>query len=165
MKVDAEDFRRVYENMNDGALLAVKREDLVALAQQCYDVELARRGLADGQTAAPEAASLEAAVAFAGDEMVELAIFTDVDDARLALALLKAAEIPCYLENDDPLAGNWIGGPGQGKFRLSVPPDWLGQAREVLETEISDEELAAQAEAAGELEAEEAAEEAERDEP
>jgi hypothetical protein len=163
MKVDAEDFRRVYESMNDGALLAVNREDLVAVAQECYDVELARRGLANAHTVEPEASGLEAAGD--GDGMVELAIFTDVEEARLARALLKAAEIPCYLENDDPLGGNWIGGPGVGKFRLSVPPDWLEQAGEVLETEISEEELAAQAEAAGELEEEEAEAEAERDEP
>jgi hypothetical protein len=45
VKVDAEDFRRVYESMNDDALLGVKRDELVEVAQQCYDVEVARRGL------------------------------------------------------------------------------------------------------------------------
>jgi hypothetical protein len=161
MKVDAEDFRRVYEGMNDAALLAVKREDLVPVAQQCYDVEVARRGLAgkpaeEAEVAGPETPGVSV-------EMVELATFTDVEDARMARELLKAAEIPCYLQNDDPLAGNWIGASGQGAFRLSVPVEWLEQAQEVLETEISDEELAAQAEAAAEWEAEEEA--AELDEP
>jgi uncharacterized protein YbjT (DUF2867 family) len=161
MKVDAEDFRRVYESMNDDALLAVKREDLVPMAQQCYDVEVARRGLAGEEV--EEAAAAASEPAGEGEEMVELATFTDVDDARLARELLKSAEIPCYLQNDDPLAGNWIGGAGQGAFRLSVPAEWLEQAREILETEISDEELAAQAEAAAELEEEEAAELDERE--
>ena len=153
MKVDAEDFRRVYESMNDDALLAVKRDELVEMAQQCYDAEVARRGLGAGEEiVAPEAEGAEAAGGSEG--MVELATFTDVDDARLARALLKAAEIPCYLENSDPTA-SWIGKPGMGGFRLSVPPEWVEQAKEVLETEISEEELAAQAEAAGEFEEEE----------
>jgi Putative prokaryotic signal transducing protein len=144
MKVDAEDFRRVYESMNDTALLAVNREDLVAVAQQCYDAEVARRGLAAaGESVEAEAEAAEAAGESAA--MVELATFTDVDDARMARALLEAAEIPCYLANDDPMAGSWT---GIGGFRLSVPTEWLEQAQEVLETQISDEELAAQAEAA-----------------
>jgi hypothetical protein len=150
MKVDAEDFRRVYESMNDDALLEVKRDELVEIAQQCYDVEVARRGLAGEETAEPDAGGSE--TAGPGEEMVELATFTDVDDARMALALLKAAEIPCYLDNGDPSMASWMGSPGFGQFRLSVPPDALEQAREVLDTQISDEELAAQAEAAGELE-------------
>src|SRR5580658_6397994 len=100
MKVDAEDFRRVYESMNDDALLAVKRDELVEMAQQCYDVEVARRGLAPEETAEPDAGASE--TAGPSEEMVELATFLDVDDARMALALLKAAEIPCYLENGDP---------------------------------------------------------------
>ena len=146
MKVDAEDFRRVYESMNDAALLAVKREDLVAVAQQCYDVELARRGLAVGGAAA--GADAERAEPTADSEgMVELATFTDVDEARVARGLLKDAEIPAFLENTNPM--------GRGEFRLSVPPEWLDEAREILEAEISEEELAAQAEAAGELEEEE----------
>jgi hypothetical protein len=153
MKVDAEDFRRVYESMNDGALLAVKRDELVEMAQQCYDVEVAKRGLGSKQTAEPDAGSSQADGE--SEEMVQVAAFTDVDDARMARALLKASEIPCYLENNDPAAGNWISTPGLGTFRLSVPPAWLEQAREVLDTPISDEELAAQAEAAGEFEDEE----------
>lgn len=151
MKVDAEDFRRVYDSMNDETLLAVNRDELVEVARQCYDVEIARRGL----TATAEA-EIAAAPEDAGEreEMVEVATFTDMGDARLARALLKSAEIPCYVENDAALPGNLISNPGLGGFRLSVPPSWLEQAREVLDTRISDEELAAQAEAAGELEGE-----------
>jgi putative signal transducing protein len=155
MKVDAEDFKRVYESMNDDALLAVKRDELVEVAQQIYDAELARRGLAGPEDVADPEAGIPQAAPSTGD-MVEVATFTDVDDARMARDLLKAAEIPCYLENSDLAAGNWIGKPGMGGFRLSVPPDFVEQAQEVLDTEISDEELAAQAEAAGVLEEDEA---------
>jgi hypothetical protein len=148
MKVDAEDFRRVYESMNDDALLAVNRDDLVEMAQECYDAEVARRGLAGELASAPGAGSPAPGES---PTMVEVATFTDLEDARLARELLKAAEIPCDLENSDPT--------GLGVFRLSVPPDCVEPAHEVLETQISDEELAAQAEAAGELEEEEEEEE------
>jgi hypothetical protein len=152
VKVDAEDFRRVYENMNDDALLAVNRDELVEVAQQCYDVEVARRNLigVDEEEVAAEAVAEEESDL--RRDWAEVATFTDVDDARMALALLKAAEIPCYLENSDPTAAGWIGQPGFGAFRLSVPPLLLDPAREILETGISEEELAAQAEAAAILE-------------
>jgi hypothetical protein len=147
VKVDADDFRRVYESLNDEALLAVKRDELVEVAQQCYDVEVANRGLAASAdaAAAPAPGSAEAA----GEELVEVAIFTDADDARLARDLLQAAEIPAYLAADAKLPGNMSAPSG---FRLSVAPSLLEQAREVLDSRISDEELAAQAEAAAEEE-------------
>jgi hypothetical protein len=149
MKVDADDFRRVYESLNDEALLAVKRDELVDVAQQCYDVEVAKRGLAardDAAVSAPGSAEP------AGEELAEAATFTDADDARLARDLLAAAEIPSYLATDAKLPGNMSAPNG---FRLSVSPALLEQAREILDSRISDEELAAQAEAAGELEPEE----------
>jgi hypothetical protein len=147
VKVDADDFRRVYESLNDEALLAVKRDELVEVAQQCYDVEVANRGLAASAdaAAAPAPGSAEAA----GEELVEVAIFTDADDARLARDLLQSAEIPAYLAADAKLPGNMSAPSG---FRLSVAPSLLEQAREVLDSRISDEELAAQAEAAAEEE-------------
>jgi hypothetical protein len=147
VKVDADDFRRVYESLNDEALLAVKRDELVEVAQQCYDVEVAKRGLAARGDAA--AAPPPGSAAATGEELVEVATFTDVDDARLARDLLESAEIPSYLANDAKLPGNMSTPSG---FRLSVSPSMLEQAREVLDTQVSDEELAAQAEAAGELE-------------
>jgi hypothetical protein len=165
MKVDAEDFRRVYDAMNDEALLAVDRDELVDVAQQCYDAELVKRGLVTEEEV--EETTVVTEVTEERQEMVELATFTDVDDARMALALLKTAEIPCWLENAASSAIGYIGNPAFGEFRLSVPPAYLEQAQEVLETEISEEELAAQAEAAGieeeELEEELEAEEEERE--
>jgi hypothetical protein len=131
--------------LNDEALLAVKRDELVAVAQQCYDVEVAKRGLAarDAHAAVAAPGSAEPAV----EELVEVATFTDADDARLARDLLASAEIPSYLATDAKLPGNMSAPSG---FRLSVSPSLLEQAREVLDSQVSDEELAAQAEAAGE---------------
>jgi hypothetical protein len=147
VKVDADDFRRVYESLNDEALLAVKRDELVEVAQQCYDVEVAQRGLTahDDAAAVPAPGSAEAAT----EELVEVATFTDADDARLARDLLASAEIPAYLAADATLPGNMSAPSG---FRLSVSPFLVDQAREVLDSRISDEELAAQAEAAAEAE-------------
>ena len=147
MKVDADDFRRVYDSLNDEALLAVKRDELVEVAQQCYDAEVARRGLMarDNTAAVPAPGSAESA----SPELVEVATFTDADDARLARDLLQSAEIPSYLATDAKLPGNMSAPSG---FRLSVSPSLLEQAREVLDSQVSDEELAAQAEAAGALE-------------
>jgi hypothetical protein len=147
MKVDADDFRRVYDSLNDEALLAVKRDDLVEVAQQCYDVEVAKRGLAERDAAA--AVPVPGGAESASEELVEVATFTDVDDARLARDLLQSAEIPSYLATDNKLPGNMSAPSG---FRLSVSPSLLEQAREILDTQVSDEELAAQAEAAGDLE-------------
>jgi hypothetical protein len=150
VKVDADDFRRVYESLNDEALLAVKRDELVEVAQQCYDVEVAARGLGARGDAAAHPAPGSAAAAAAGEELVEIATFTDLDDARMARDLLESAEIPSYLASDAKLPGSIVGAPGG--FRLSVSPSLLEQAREVLDTQVSDDELAAQAEAAGEIE-------------
>jgi hypothetical protein len=140
VKVDAEDFRRVYESLNDEALLDVKRDELVPIAQQCYDAEVARRGLARG--AVPAAAVASGAGAGAqSEDLAEVSMFTNVDDARFARDLLQGAEIPSQLVNADPTGST-------AAFRLSVPRDFLEQAMEVLNSQVSDEELAAQAEAA-----------------
>jgi hypothetical protein len=57
---------------------------------------------------------------------------------------LLSAEIPCELENELAL--------DDAPSRLLVPASLLDQALDVLSAEISEEELAAQAEAAGEQE-------------
>jgi hypothetical protein len=45
LQIDLDDFRRRYEELSDEALLELDRDDLVDLARDCYDAELARRGL------------------------------------------------------------------------------------------------------------------------
>lgn len=45
MKLDPKDLRRHYAQLSDEALLDLDRAELVALAQQVYDEEIARRGL------------------------------------------------------------------------------------------------------------------------
>ena len=45
MDVTLDDFRKHFELLSDDALLETNRDELVEAAQQCYDAEIARRGL------------------------------------------------------------------------------------------------------------------------
>ncbi len=50
MNVDESDFERRYADLSDEGLLSINREDLIDRARQCYDRELAIRGLQYGRT-------------------------------------------------------------------------------------------------------------------
>ena len=158
MKADLDDFRRVYAGLNDESLLAVNRDELVPLAQQCYDAEIAARGL----DAPVEADDVPAeAPRSPGKDLVEVASFRDPSEAGAARFLLRTAEIPCFLSTDFPLQGSVLNVAAD--VRLYVPPAFVAQTHEILDAEISDEELAAQSEAAALEMEEEEQEEAEED--
>jgi hypothetical protein len=65
----------------------------------------------------------------------------------VATELLKSAGIPAFLKSSRPSARsrNWSNPDGFGDLLL-VPRSFLAQAREILDSKVSDEELAAQAE-------------------
>ena len=155
MKADLDDFRRLYSSLNDEALLAIDRDELVPMAQQCYDAELSTRGL-DAPAEEEEAAPVQNAF---GENLAEIASFDNPSEASVARSLLRIADIPCMLSTDLPLTGSILNVATD--VRLYVPPEFVDQAHEVLDHEISDEDLAAQAEAAALLAEEEAEEEAE----
>lgn len=148
MNVDPEDFRRHYAELNDAALLEVNPDELVEVARECYEVELARRGLRQEQTAAePDAEG----------EMVAAGEYTSFEEAELGRMILESAEIPCRLENAyDAYGRRVVADPAFGRLQLLVPANLLEEARGCLaalvEDPISDEELARQAEAASEPE-------------
>jgi hypothetical protein len=150
MKADPDDFRRLYSSLNDEALLAIDRDELVPLAQECYDVELAERGL---DTPVEEEEDGAAPQGETAKDLVEIASFSNPSEAGSARALLRAAEIPCMLSTDLPMVGSVLNVAAD--VRLYVPSEFVAEANEVLNSEISEEELAAQAEAAGALEIEE----------
>lgn len=137
MQIDLDDFRRRYAELSDEALLDLERDDLVDLARDCYDAELARRGLRRALSSPPATEVQDHA------ELVEAAIFSSSSEADLARALLESAAIPCYLENE--FAGKTL--RASDGFRLFVPATLLENAREILNSPVSDEELIAQAEA------------------
>jgi hypothetical protein len=152
MEVSLDDFRRHFELLSDEALLSTNREELVEGGRQCYDEEVARRGLnsAPSEEIETEIAA-ETHQTDPGEELVLIATYLIPDEANLARGLLQSAEIPFRIENElAPLGGFQI--------RLLVPKAFEEEAVVVLESEISEEELAAQAEAAGAFEEEAEAE-------
>ena len=137
MQVDLDDFRRRYAELSDEALLELSRDDLVDLARDCYDAELARRGLRRSSSSPPATEMQDQG------ELAEVARFSSSFEADLAKELLGSAAIPCYLENE--FAGKTL--RVSDGFRLFVPATLVENAREILNSPVSDEELIAQAEA------------------
>ena len=153
MNVSPEEFRRRFEQLSDDALLDINPEDLTEVARELYDAEIERRGLDLQEEEEPETS--EPADAEQPPENMELAAeFGSAQEATFARSLLKSAGIPYYTKTD--FSG--ILGATEEELQVFVPAAYLQQAQELLSTPLSDEELAAQAEAAG---PEEAAEESE----
>lgn len=142
MTINADDFRRHFEILSDDALLATNRDDLVESARQCYDEEVARRNL-NQETESAEPAAMQPVPE--GDQLVSISTFMSGEEANLARGLLEDGGIPAILANEHS-------GLGMFQLELKVPESFVDQALEILEMEISDEELAAQAEAADEPE-------------
>ncbi len=136
MQIEPDEFRRRYEELSDEALLEIDRKDLTDLALSYYDAEVARRGLDSGVAAESGQPNPEM-------DLVPVATFLSLTEANFGRDLLRAAEIPAYFENE--LTSTQT---GDDALRLMVPASLLEQAEEILEAEISDEELLAQAEAA-----------------
>ncbi|HTS46983.1 MAG TPA: DUF2007 domain-containing protein, partial [Bryobacteraceae bacterium] len=80
-------------------------------------------------------------------ELVLFSTFETLEEANLVRALLESAEIPVKLDNE--LSSQWT---GAGGLRLMVPASSLQQAEEILQAQISEEDLTAQAEAADPIE-------------
>jgi Putative prokaryotic signal transducing protein len=136
-----EDFQRHFEILSDDALLETNRDELVEMAREVYDEEIARRGLGpeEGEELTPES---ELQPTDAADEMVLIATFGFPEEANMARGLLESASIPSQIKNELAAVGGF-------EARLLVPASFEEQAVEILESQVSDEELAAQAEAAG----------------
>jgi hypothetical protein len=146
LEIAPETFRQQYEELTDEALLSIDRKDLIEVAQQYFDAEVARRGLNSAQ-ATPVEVDPKA-------ELVPVATFLSFEEANLGRALLRSADIPAYLENE--LSPMRTGAEG---LRLLVPTAFVEQAEEILGSQISDEELLAQAEAADPVDVEPAPDE------
>jgi hypothetical protein len=145
VEVSHDDFRRHFELLSDETLLATNRDELVEAARSVYDEEVERRGL-NTPMLAEDGEPMPAAVAPGQNEqLVLIATYNIPDEASLARGLLQSAEIPYMLQNDYAALGGI-------ELRLLVPAQFEEQALEILQHEISDDELAAQAEAAGQLE-------------
>jgi hypothetical protein len=137
LDVTAEDFIRHYESLSDEALLEIDTEELTQLACRCHADEVARRGLNSGEAIDEDGVeATPGAAAEAEEELICIVEYDYPDEADLARGMLEAAEIPAKVESEP------------GVSRLMVPEKFGKQALMMLATPLSDEELAAQAEAA-----------------
>lgn len=156
MQVDPEEFRRRFENLSDDALLEIDRDELVEVAQELLDAELESRGLLEEpEEDGTEAAPAEGEPNDPADQMVLAAECGSMQEVQFARSLLTSAGIPTYVQTD--FSG--ILGATEEDTRVYVPASYLEQAQEILATPLSDEELEAQAEAAGQAGDEEEEEE------
>ncbi len=136
MNVTAEELRSHYATLPDGALLEIDASELVPTARECLADEIARRGL---RTTEPESAAADVLPAEPDetDELVCVAEYDHHEEAEVARELLESEQIPASIEND------------AGAVRLMVPVSSAERAFPLLVAPLSDEELEAQAAAAG----------------
>jgi len=144
VNVSPEEFRRRFDELSDDALLEINRDELVDVARDIYDAELDRRGL---QAEIPEQGE---SVPVGGEQSephgeLELAAeFTSAQEAAFARSLLKSAGIPYYSKTDY----SGVLSATEEELQVFVPKPYLKEAQELLASPLTDEELAAQAEAA-----------------
>jgi hypothetical protein len=157
-------LRRHYANLSDQALLDIDRTDLVAVAQKCYDEEVARRGKAqpantsERRTSHPANARLlddlrETEIDPEGDgpegpEWLEesacactfplLPKKDSIAAAKSAAKALEAAGIPSHLAVQEiaPI-------PSQREYLLMVPAKSRLVAESILQKEIFNETIEA----------------------
>lgn len=139
-----DDFRSYYRSLSDEALLEIDANDLVAVAAGCLAEEMASRGLHPVASHNVQDAAVGDDATSTNEQAPEVLTciveYDFADEADLARGMLEAAEIPASLEH------------APGVIRLMVPEASAEQALGILAaTPLSDEELAAQAEAAGRL--------------
>jgi hypothetical protein len=149
MKPDADYLRQHYALLSDEALLEIDRDDLVDLAQQLYDHELARRNLNEIEEAAeegdePARAEEKARFEPSGsdeppewlDEAAEVfsstfrpGASTAADEVYTAREVIERGGIPCYLDTV-PEEG------GTSRCRVLVPGKFNMRAASLLDKEI-----------------------------
>jgi len=144
MQIDPEDFKRHYALLSDDALLEIDRDELTDAARPHYDAELAERKLALPDTDEPALCTdlVDDVTGQTEDGPQLVATFLSLEEANFARGLLKSADIACSLENER--GAQWA---GSGPLLMMVPASEYDRACEILETEISEEDLIAQAEA------------------
>jgi hypothetical protein len=166
LQINLEDLRRHYASLSDEALREIDRSELVEIAQQCYDQELAQREPLE-KKADQAARPVTRAAVYAGEEEVVGELDGDnedapewieeavaacsfaslpgsksAQDAENAREVLENAGIPCYLEfrTIDPD----LTPPPQAEYRVLVPGAFTLQAASVLDQEIFNPEIEAQ---------------------
>jgi hypothetical protein len=152
MQLDTEYLREQYANLTDGALLAIRRNELVEAAQECYDDEVRRRGLRSGETASlatdqdgefeteEELSSEEAPEWLDEASQVYSAVIlpgqSSTDEITSARDALESAGIPCYIETIELPPSRDRDSRITHEWRLLVPGTFNLRATSVLDKEI-----------------------------
>jgi hypothetical protein len=151
MKLNVDDLRRHYASLSDEALRAIKRTELVEIAQQCYDHELAQRDPLKIRATPVHQAELEEeaedAVEFdrgiAPDWIAEAAcvcVFPNAaSDALNARVALENNGVPCYVEFRETEPD--ITPPTRSEYCVMVPGGLNLRATSVLDKEIFNEQV------------------------
>ena len=125
MEPDPEDLRRHYASLSDEALGDIDPSELVDVARECYDEEIARRGLAS-----PEAPDWL-------EQGATACTFYAAAEAGDAREVLERHDIPCFIETR-PLDSN------RTEYQVMVPSRLTLKALSVLDKEVFNPEMEAE---------------------
>ena len=172
MKINVEDLLRHYASLSDEALRAINRTELVDIAQQCYDQELAQREPPERRTERlPRPVIHAAPLDEPEDEETQEVEEDELDveggdtpewsreaacvctfatyagnnatsDAENARDVLTEAGIPCYVALRHVNAT--LAPPSRSEYRVMVPGGLNFEAASVLDKEIFNAEIEAE---------------------
>jgi hypothetical protein len=154
VQIDLESLRRHYSSLSDEELLALNRDDLIEVAQKCWEEEVERRGLHElrASDAASDDQAGEAKTSFEGDldpdwlqEAVCACSFAGDpggSPASDAVKVLDDAGIPCEVTTVE--VSSALGRhPAEYEYRVMVPAALNLKASSILDKEIFNPQLEA----------------------
>ncbi len=145
MKLDVDYIRRQYASLSDDDLLEIDPSDLVEEARQCFDEELARRGLSEESATGGNSNGQVSEGDDSEPEWLEegISVFVVLGQpgahrapkAQHAVTVLRAAGLPVYLSTQsvESEAGD---SPPQVEYHVMVPGELSLHATSVLDREI-----------------------------
>jgi hypothetical protein len=154
VQIDPESLRRHYSSVSDEELLALNRDDLIEMAQKCWDEEVERRGLDEQQEsdAASDDEAGETKAFFEGnvdadwiDEAVCACSFVGNpggSPACDAVKVLDDAGIPCEVTAVE-ISSALDRHLAEYEYRVMVPAPLNLKARSILDKEIFNPQLEA----------------------
>jgi hypothetical protein len=149
MKLNVDDIRRHYGSLSDEALHAIDRTELVEIAQQCYDQELAQRAPLKKIRATPvhrdeEEEEADGALESGTPDWIAeaacvCAFRNAVPDAVNARVILENDGVPCYVEFRETEPD--VTPPPRSEYCVLVPGGLNLRAMSVLDKEIFNEQV------------------------
>lgn len=143
-----DDLRKHLSILSDEELLETEPEDLTDEAKSVYEAEMQSRGLQweTGEEAVEGGEILDAAQTDTALVLIEK--YDTIDEARYAQGLLRNEGIPVWIAGG--VSPQTLQFDPSAQLNLLTKAEFLEQAQAALSSEISEEELARQAEEAGE---------------